>query len=368
MTFERIAIIGAGTMGAGIATSLGQQGRAVSLVDANADAVARALAGAGKFYARAVEKGRMTAAEADAAHANITAVSLENLGDCDLVIEAVFEEFAVKQDLYKRLNAVIDDEVVVATNTSALRVSELAQGVRNPAAFLGLHYFNPAEINPIVEVVKGNATDDAIYARALEFCRRTGKKPIACRDQYGFAINRFFVPYGNEAIRLMDEGIGTPAQIDRVAQDCLGAAGGPFMVTNLVKPKIMYHAQNNLRPLGDFYLPAGSLAEKGDSDYSFDLGEGTEPDTLADAAAGTVADRLRAALFFPVLQALDEDVAAASDIDMGAELALRFARPPCRLMDELGRHEVRRIVALMTEKYNAPMPGALERVGRLRDE
>ncbi len=364
MTFETVGIIGAGTMGAGIATSLAAEGVSVRLIDQTQEAVDRAVAGAGKFYARAVEKGRMDETAAAAATARLSGgTELEAMAGCDLVIEAVFEETSIKAALYERLNPIVSDTAVVATNTSCLKVSELAEGFKDPRRFLGLHYFNPAAINPIVEVVRGEKTDPALFDRALEFCRATGKKPLACADSYGFALNRFFVPYANEAVRLLDEGVGTAAQIDRVAQDCLGVVAGPFMVTNLVKPRIMYHAQSHLAPHGPFYALAPTLADRGDTDYEFEIGE--DASGVADADA-TIADRLRAAAFFPVLQELDEQVASPADIDMGAESALRFGKPPCALMDSLGPGEVARIVALVAEGYGQAMPESLERVGTLR--
>jgi len=364
MTFSKVGIIGAGTMGSGIATTLGQQGVACVLMDTTDAAVERGMGAAKKFYDRAAEKGKMTQEAADAAYGNIEGSSdIASMAGCDLIIEAIFEELGVKQELFGRLNPHLSDDTVVATNTSALRVSELAESVDNPSRFLGLHYFNPAAINPIVEVVKGDKTDDAIFDRAVQFIRDTSKKPIPCKDSYGFAINRFFVPYGNEAVRLLDEGVGTPAQIDRVAQECMGVAAGPFLVMNLVKPKIMFHAQRNLGPHGAFYALAASLAEKGDSDYEFEIGEDASGSAESDAV---IADRLRAAAFFPVLQSLDEGVASAGDIDMGAGLALRFGKAPCELMDELGQDETARIVGLVTDAYGHGTPASLGNVGSLR--
>ena len=364
MTFSKVGIIGAGTMGSGIATSLGQQGVEVILVDTTDAAVERGKGAAKKFYDRAAEKGKMTAEDAAAADARIsTSTDLAALSACDLIIEAIFEEQSVKEDLFTRLNPHLKPETVVATNTSALQVSDLAEAVDDPSRFLGLHYFNPAAINPIVEVVKGEKTDDAIYQRCIDFCRATAKKPIPCKDSFGFAINRFFVPYGNEAVRLLDEGVGTPAQIDRVAQDCLGVAAGPFLVMNLVKPKIMFHAQRNLGPHGAFYTLAKTLAEKGDTDYEFEIGEDASGSAEADAV---IADRLRAATFFPVLQEIDEDVATPADIDMGAGLALRFGKAPCELMDSLGAEETKRIVSLITDQYGHAMPASIAKVGSLR--
>ncbi len=364
MTFSKVGIIGAGTMGSGIATSLGQQGVAAHLVDTADAAVERGLGAAKKFYDRAAEKGKMSSEDAASAFGNLSgSTDLASLSDCDLIVEAIFEEFSVKAELFGRLKPHVGKNTVVATNTSALRVSDLAETVDDPSRFLGLHYFNPAAINPIVEVVKGEKTDPDIYETCMAFCRNTRKKPIACKDAFGFAINRFFVPYGNEAVRMLDEGVGTPAQIDRVANECMEVAAGPFMVMNLVKPKIMFHAQRNLGPHGAFYALAGGLSEKGDSDYEFDIGEDAAGTPEGDAV---IADRLRAATFFPVLQELDEGVATAADIDMGAGLALRFGKAPCELMDSLGREETTRIVAPIAEQYGHDLPASLDKVGSLR--
>ena len=165
-------------------------------------------------------------------------------------------------------------------------------------------------------------------------------------------------------MRLLDEGVGTTAQIDRVARDVLGVAAGPFVVTNLVKPKIMFHAQRNLGPHGAFYSLAETLAARGDTDYTFDVGEDAAGDAASDK---TIGDRLMAGAFFPILQELDEGVATAADIDLGAALALRFGKEPCALMDSLGQEEVTRIVSLATEPYGHALPESLAKVGSLRD-
>ena len=156
MSFKRVGIIGAGTMGSGIATSLAQQGVEVRLVDTTTESVERGLSAAKKFYARAVEKGKMSEEAANqAGELLLGSTNMAHMADCDLIIEAIFEEFDVKAKLFDSLNEIAAPDAVIATNTSALRVSDLAEKVSNPARFLGLHYFNPAAINPIVEVVRG---------------------------------------------------------------------------------------------------------------------------------------------------------------------------------------------------------------------
>lgn len=363
MTLETLGILGAGTMGSGIAIASAAAGVPVTLVDVNATQLDKALAGAKTFYDRAVEKGRMSAEAAEAALTRITgADSLAALGDSDLVVEAVFEDFDLKARIFEELSGLVRQDAVVATNTSCLRVSDLAKHVTAPERFLGLHYFSPAQINPLVEVVKGEATSAATLEAALAFVRHTRKQPLTCRDAFGFAVNRFFCPYTNEASRLVGEGAATTAQVDRVAKEALGVAAGPFFVQNIIKPRINLHAIRNLGPLGAFYAPAPYLVEHGEADKPFEIGQDASGTPESD---GLVADRLRGATFLPILQELDEAVATPADIDMGAEAALRFT-PPCALMDKLGKAEVERLLAPLCETYGVALPKSLERVGQLR--
>ncbi|WP_421706514.1 3-hydroxyacyl-CoA dehydrogenase family protein [Algihabitans sp.] len=364
MAVSKIGIIGAGTMGSGIAIASSARGIAVTLYDVTESQLAKAQGEAATFFGRAVDKGRMSAEEAEAAQGRIAVTgALPDLAESDLLIEAVFEDFDLKARTFESLSPIARSDALIATNTSCLKVSDLAQHVAAPERFLGLHYFSPAQINPLVEVVRGTATSEATVAAALEFCQGTGKKPLLCKDNFGFAVNRFFCPYTNEASRCVDDGLGTPAQIDRVAQEALGVAAGPFFVQNIIKPRINLHAVRNLKPLGAFYAPADYLTRAGEAEEAFDLGSDPGPDAQRDRP---IAERLLGATFLPVLEELDEEVAGPADIDMGAEVALRFGRQPCELMDSLGRVEVERLVRPLAERYGAALPKSLERVGSLR--
>jgi 3-hydroxybutyryl-CoA dehydrogenase len=365
MDIRTVGIVGAGTMGSGIATNLAQAGFAVVLVDARPGAAAAAVGQAKAFYARAVERGRMTADAADAAADRLAPVDgVAELASVDLVIEAVFEDSDLKARLFGELSAFVPPDALIATNTSCLRVSDLARHVSGPARFLGLHYFIPAAVNPIVEVVRGEATSDATIEAALAFCVASGKQPLRCKDSYGFAINRFFCPYTNEAARALGDGLGSTAEIDAVARQALGAAAGPFAVMNLIKPRINLHAIRNLAPLGPFYAPARAMMEAGEADRPFAI----EPSAAGPAPdrARPIADRLLAGCFLPVLQALDEEVAAPADFDRGAREALKFGHGPCELMDELGHAEVARIVAPALEAYSLTPPRSLGQRGSAR--
>lgn len=350
-------------MGSGIATNIAQNGLDVRMIDISQDSVDRALATVGGFYDRNAEKGRMSQDDADAAKARLSGgTDIALAADADLIIEAVFERFDLKAELFGRLNPVLKESAVVATNTSCLTVNGLAEAVKDPTQFLGLHYFNPAAINPIVEVVRGDQTRQDVIDAAVAFCNATSKKPILCRDSYGFALNRFFCPYSNEAVRIFEEGLGSTAQIDRVAQEAMGIAAGPFLVMNLVGMQTMAHAAENLEPHGSFYAPTAKVKEMGADNGKWEIGEPPAPDAAADAK---IADRLWGATFLPVLQELDEEVASPAEIDMGAGLALRFGKAPCVTMDSMGQEEVGRLIDYYCQTYTVDRPQSLTRVGTL---
>lgn len=368
---ESVGIIGAGTMGGGIATALALHGIEVRLHDQDRQRVDAAIDAAGAHYRREVEKGRLAETDAEAARSRLSpALRLADLAPADLVIEAVFEDLALKRLVLAELAAAVSPATLIATNTSCLRIDDLAVAVAAPERFLGLHFFSPAAVNPVVEVVRGKATDAAVLDRALAFCSAIGKRPLRCLDAPGFAINRFFCPYSNEAVRLLDEGLGDAAAIDAAAREAVGAAMGPFAVMNIVKPRINLDAIRHLAPLGAFYAPAAGMVAQGEAGRPWPitaLADGAVAGGAADPAARAVlVDRLRGAVFLPVLELLDAAIASPVDIDEGARLALRFAHPPCALMDALGAAAVAALVRPLAERYGRPLPRALERVGRLR--
>jgi 3-hydroxybutyryl-CoA dehydrogenase len=230
MTIKNVTIIGAGTMGSGIAIALAQKGCGVQIVDISMDAIDRALDRAQVFYARQVEKGRMDEQLADTAHALLSgSTDFEIAANADLVIEAVFEDLDLKRETFDKLNDIVREDAFLATNTSCLKVGDIAEAVDNPGRFLGLHYFSPAEISPLVEIVKGEETDTATIEAMKAFCLDTGKQPLLCRDQNGFAVNRFFCPYTNEAVLLHEEGLGHDRSNRPRCQRSCGCRWRPFL-------------------------------------------------------------------------------------------------------------------------------------------
>ncbi|CAA7626756.1 putative 3-hydroxyacyl-CoA dehydrogenase [Candidatus Terasakiella magnetica] len=337
----RVGVVGAGTMGAGIAQGAALGGYQVSLYDQNPEALDRACKQISDSNRRAVDKGRLTAAEAEAATARVQpAAILTDLAPCDLVVEAVIEDSTIKARLFTGLSTVLSQHAVIATNTSSLRVDDLAASVLHSERFLGLHYFFPAAINPLLEIVRGSATSDTAMDVAADFARATGKQPIRCRDSFGFAVNRFFVPYLNEATRLAEEGFAM-GEIEAAIMAAFATAAGPFRIMDMSKPAIALHACRTLTQLGPFYEPSALLTRVGQSGESWNV-----TPAAGDAERATIiVERIQGAILTAVLEALETEVATPDDIDLGARIGLQWGWQPCAGARTMGRAKLERLVA-----------------------
>lgn len=230
-----VAVVGSGTMGQGIAQVALVAGHPVRLYDALPGRAREAAAAIGARLDRLVEKERLTEAERDAARARLApAESLAELADCLLVAEAVVERLEVKQQLLRELEDVVGDDVLLATNTSSLSVTAIGGALRNAGRFVGLHFFNPAPLMPLVEVVSGFATDVTSATRAYETARAWGKTPVACADTPGFIVNRIARPFYAEAFAVYEAQATDPATIDAVLRESGGFRMGAFELTDLI--------------------------------------------------------------------------------------------------------------------------------------
>ncbi|MFH8981296.1 3-hydroxyacyl-CoA dehydrogenase [Streptomyces varsoviensis] len=230
-----VAVVGTGTMGQGIAQVALVAGHPVRLYDAAPGRAAEAAASIAARLDRLVEKGRLTAADRDAARARLhPARALAELADAELVIEAVVEDPAVKQKLFTELEEFVGDACLLATNTSSLSVTAVAGALRTPGRFAGLHFFNPAPLLPLVEVVRGSATDAAAADRAYATVAAWGKTPVRCADTPGFIVNRVARPFYAEAFRVYEERAADPATIDAALRESGGFKMGPFELTDLI--------------------------------------------------------------------------------------------------------------------------------------
>jgi 3-hydroxybutyryl-CoA dehydrogenase len=233
---SRIVVIGAGTMGHGIAQVAAQAGLDVALFDAAAGMAERGRAKIADNLEKGIARGKVTQASRDATLARVlVATSLEEaVGDADLLVEAVVESLDVKRALFASLDALAKPGAILATNTSSLSVSAIAAATRRPEDVLGLHFFNPVHIMKLLEVVVHERTAETTVTRALEVARRLGKEPIVVRDVPGFASSRLGIALGLEAMRMVEQGVASPEDIDKAMELGYKHPMGPLRLTDLV--------------------------------------------------------------------------------------------------------------------------------------
>ena len=235
MSIKRVGIVGSGIMGAGIAENAAVHGFEV-VVRSRAQSTADGMvAGMEKSLAKQVDKGRLEAADRDAALGRVSAVSdLGELAACDLVIESVVEDLAVKKHLFSELDRICADGALLATNTSTLPVVELAMETGRPDKVCGIHFFNPAPVMTLVEVVRPITASDATIAAARAFAEACEKTPVEVKDQAGFVVNALLFPYLNNAVRLLENSVATREDIDTAMKGGCGFPMGPFALLDLV--------------------------------------------------------------------------------------------------------------------------------------
>ena len=232
---EKVGVLGAGLMGHGIAQVAAQSGYAVVLREVDEATLAKGIGKIEKQLARAVEKGKSSQQDADAVRARITATThYHELADCDLVIEAITENLALKLEMWKEVDEIVKPEAIFATNTSSLAVIDQAASTSRPERFVGLHYFNPAQVMKLVEVVRCVTTSEETFETALAFARSEGKLAIPTKDQAGFIVNRLLVPYMLDAMRALEEGVGSIAEIDEAMKAGAGHPMGPLTLADFV--------------------------------------------------------------------------------------------------------------------------------------
>ena len=232
---RKVGVIGAGLMGHGIAQVSATAGYDVVVREVDADALATGLGRIEKQLARAVEKGRSSQADADAVRGRIRGTTdYADLSDRDLVIEAIPEVLPAKLAMWRDVDAVVGPETIRATNTSSLSVIQQAAATSRPDRFVGVHYFNPAQVMKLVEVVRAVTTSDATFAAALGFAQGQGKLAIGTRDTAGFIVNRLLVPYMLDAIRGLEEGVGAIDEIDEAMKAGAGHPMGPLTLADFV--------------------------------------------------------------------------------------------------------------------------------------
>jgi 3-hydroxybutyryl-CoA dehydrogenase len=235
MTIQTVAVAGCGTMGAGIAIVAARAGFRTIVYDTRQDALDRARAQTEAFFRKSVERGKLDAAKLPEIMGRLTGTTkIEDLAAADIVIEAVFEDLKVKHELFARLDAVCPPHTVFASNTSTISITEIAGGSGRDDRFVGMHFCLPAQLMKLVEMSPGMNTSAATFEAAWAFCKALGQNPVKTQDSPGFVLNYFLIPYNNDAIRLVEQGVAEAAEIDKAIKTAMGYAMGPFELLDLI--------------------------------------------------------------------------------------------------------------------------------------
>jgi 3-hydroxybutyryl-CoA dehydrogenase len=245
MEIGRVAVVGCGLMGAGIAEVCARSGLETTVREVDEELLEGGLERVRKSLARAAAKGKLAEAEVDEILGRITGTTrLEDLAESDLVIEAIIENLEEKTRTFAELDRIVRPETIFASNTSSLTITELAAATERTDRFLGLHFFNPVPVMKLVEIVRVLATSDEAVAAAQKFVRAIGKEPVLCRDNSGFIVNRLLVPYLLDAIRAVEEGVGSVEDIDKAMQLGCGHPMGPLTLLDFVGLDTTYYIAN----------------------------------------------------------------------------------------------------------------------------
>jgi enoyl-CoA hydratase/3-hydroxyacyl-CoA dehydrogenase len=359
---KKIGVIGAGTMGAAIAQKFAQEGFTVYLNDREQKYIDKGIAGIREILEQGLERKLFTPDKVAVTIANINGTTnLEDLKVCDLIVEAIFEDFEIKSKLFKELSKLVSKETILASNTSSFSITKLAESVSHPERFIGLHYFFHAAKNRLVEIIPGDKTSDETYKTIKVFSVQSGKDAITTKDINGFAVNRFFVPWLNEACKMLDEGVGTIPEIDTICMKTFGIGMGPFALMNATGVPIALHAQKTLEHFGTSYKVSTLLEKQVLSGNNWNL-SGMENVVLTTELTKSINDRILGSTFFVSSQILAEKVCSAVDLNRGAKIGLRWRKGPIDLMKHVGEKEVKRIVSDYVKLYGEKMPVGIKSV------
>ncbi len=359
-----VAVIGAGTMGSGIAQVAAQAGHPVVLFDTRRDAVDKALAGLRRTLDKLVEKGKLSGEQADGIHGRITPASdLKDLSGSGLVIEAIIEDLGIKKKLFAELEGLLGADAVLATNTSSLSVTAIAGGLQHPERVIGLHFFNPAPLLPLVEVVPGLATDATLASRMMALMQAWGKTPVVCKDTPGFIVNRVARPFYGEAIRIYEEGIADMPTIDAALRS-VGFKMGPFELMDLIGNDINFTVTSTVWE-AFFYDPrykpsftqqrqveSGRLGRKsGRGYYSYANGAMPTFPAVEEAVAIPIVERILAMLINEGADALFWQVASAQDIDLAMTKGVNYPKGLLAWAEEQGAAHWLRVLERLQATY-----------------
>ncbi len=379
MSGGAVGVLGAGTMGAGIAQIAALGGRETLLYDAFEGAAERGAARLAEALAKGAARGRWSETDAEAAQARVRPVSgVEDLAGCAILIEAAPEELDLKRELFREVATVCGSETVLASNTSSLRVADIAAGVPHPERVVGMHFFNPPALMKLVEVVAAPESAEAALATTTELAEAMGRTPIRAKDSPGFVANRLARPFSLESLRIAGDGVAAPDRIDEIVRSA-GFRMGPIELLDLIGIDVnltiarSFFAQGGEperwrpTPIQEAMVAAGRLGRKSGHGF-YDYGDGDpQPADLGaivpalaehgDRDEAAVLDRLFAQIANEAAFALAEEVASAADMDTAMRLGFNWPRGPLEIAAEVGPRALEVLSALEREKGAAYAAG-----------
>ncbi|MEY4658631.1 MAG: hypothetical protein RJB36_397 [Bacteroidota bacterium] len=345
-----IGVIGAGTMGSGIAQVAAQCGHPVFLMDASTDQLDRAKSGIEKSLMKLVEKGKFTEDQKKSIEASVSYVrSLEALATCDVIIEAIVEKMEVKHSVFSSLENIVSPECILASNTSSLSIASIGSALKKSDRIIGIHFFNPATIMPLVEIIPSVQTSEATLNQAVDLIKNWGKTVVVCKDTPGFIVNRVARPFYGEALRIYEEGIADFATIDWAMTHFGGFKMGPFTLMDYIGNDVNYAVTESV--FSAFYYDPRfkpSFTQKRHSEAGFygrktgrgfyDYAEGAimPIPTMDEALGKKIFERILVMLINEAIDAVLMSVASIEDIDLAMTKGVNYPKGLLNWADELG--------------------------------
>jgi 3-hydroxybutyryl-CoA dehydrogenase len=350
----KIGVLGAGTMGAGISQVAATAGHNVTLCDANAEALTNAVNSITGGLMKLVEKGKIDAKKVDEIIERIsTTENIEDFAPCGLVIEAIVEDISVKKSIFSKFETIVKDTCFLASNTSSLSIGSIASACKHPERVIGLHFFNPAQILPLVEIVPSILTERTIADMLYELMKEWGKVPVMAKDTPGFIVNKVARPFYGEALRIYEEGIAGFADIDYAMKTIGGFRMGPFELMDLIGNDVNYKVTETV--FNEFYydgrykpsitqkryVEAGLLGRKsGRGFYDYSTGAVKTEPTIDAHKAKEIFERIIVMLINEAADTLHRGIASKEDIDLAVTKGVNYPKGLLHWADEIGVEKV----------------------------
>lgn len=360
---ECIGVIGAGAMGSGIAQVAAQCGHEVVLVDQNQSALDKSQKNLASVASRLIEKERWTVEFSQEVQQSIVRTTDWNqLKPCTWIIEAIVEDLAVKTDVFRKLEAIVDSTAVLASNTSSLSLTAIAGKLSNPERFVGLHFFNPAPLMALVEVIPALQTNPDLVTRAMEQMRSWNKTPVKAKDTPGFIVNRVARPFYGEALRIVEEGLASPQAVDAAMKAC-GFRMGPFELMDLIGNDVNYAVTQSVfeafyydpryRPslIQKQFVDAGWLGRKSGRGYYHYESESTDKQIVDISSLEWISERIIAMLINEAAEALYLNIASASDLDTAMTRGVNYPKGLLAWANERGIDATLEVLKGLQEHY-----------------